>query len=139
MENLIITEKPDNYSGSTVPAIKSGSVITNEKGEFVVTQTLPTPVQKNIEAENLKFKDSTVNNSSESKHGFLPKLSGQAEEYLDGEGNWVKPPRGGQGFANIWWVESDETVTIGASYENVVSNMVIDGALVIDGRLTIGI
>lgn len=140
MDALVKTALPKkNYGDGLVPAIESGALISDEKGNFKASQTLPVPVQKNIEAENLKFKDSTTNNSTETKHGFLPKLSGEEDEYLNGEGEFVKPPRSGSGFANIYKIDASQTVTIGANYENVVSNMIIDGALVVDGRLTIGI
>lgn len=138
MDALVKTELPKkNYGSGLVPAIKSGVLISDANGEFETSQTLPVPVQKNIEAENLKFVDSTTNNSSETKHGFLPKLSGEDDEYLNGEGEFVKPPRSGSGFGNIWNVESGQTVTIGANYENVVSEMEVSGVLDIYGKLTI--
>jgi len=138
MDALVKTELPKkNYGSGLVPAIKSGVLISDANGEFETSQTLPVPVQKNIEAENLKFVDSTTNNSSETKHGFLPKLSGEDDEYLNGNGEFVKPPRSGSGFANIWWVKTGATVTIGEIYENVVSRMQVDGHLEIDGKLTI--
>lgn len=137
MENLIKTDNPKNYNGGTIPAIDNGVLITTDKGKFKSSQTLPDAVQENIEVEKISFEDSIVNNSTESKHGLLPKLSGEDTEYLNGAGEWVTPPRNGTGFGNIWNVESGQTVTIGANYENVVSGMVIDGSLVINGKLTI--
>lgn len=137
MENLIKTDNPKNYNGGTIPAIDNGVLITTDKGKFKTSQTLPDEVQENIDVEKISFSDSTVNNSSETKHGLLPKLSGEDDEFLNGNGEFVKPPRTGSGFGNIWNVESGQTVTIGANYENVVSRMVVDGILIIDGVLTI--
>lgn len=137
MENLIKTDNPKNYNGGTIPAINNGALITTDKGKFKSSQTLPDAVQENIEVEKISFEDSTVNNSSETKHGLLPKLSGDSTEYLNGEGEWTTPSRVGTGFGNIWNVPSGTVVTIGANYENVVSGMVIDGDLVINGKLTI--
>lgn len=137
MENLIKTDNPKNYNGGTIPAIDNGVLITTDKGKFKTSQTLPDEVQENIDVEKISFSDSTVNNSSETKHGLLPKLSGEDDEFLNGNGEFVKPPRTGSGFGNIWNVESGQTVTIGANYENVVSGMVIDGSLIIYGKLTI--
>ncbi len=138
MDALVKTELPKkNYGNGLVPAVESGVLISDEKGVFKTDQTLPVPVQKNIEAENLKFKDSTTNNSSETKHGFLPKLSGEGDEYLNGNGEFAKPPRSGSGFGNIWKVLSGETVVIGEVYENVVTTMQIYGTLQVYGKLTI--
>lgn len=137
MEALILTDNPKNYNGNTVEAKKNAALITTDKGEYEASQTLPDKVQNNIQVEKISFSDKTVNNSSIDKHGLLPKLSGESDEYLNGEGEFVKPPRSGSGFGNIWNVESGQVVTIGANYENVVSGMVIDGDLVINGKLTI--
>lgn len=46
---------------------------------------------------NLITSDITTNNSSVSKHGFLPKLSGSATQYLNGQGNWASVS-GGSGL-----------------------------------------
>jgi len=138
MDALVKTELPKkNYGSGLVPAIKSGALISDANGEFETSQTLPVPVQKNIEAENLKFADSTTNNSSETKHGYLPKLSGESGEFLNGEGEFVSPPRSGSGFGNIWWVKTGQTVTVGETYENIVSYLRLDGRLIIDGIQTI--
>lgn len=40
---------------------------------------------------DLAFTDITTNNSTISKHGFLPKLSGTATQFLNGEGNYATP------------------------------------------------
>lgn len=39
----------------------------------------------------LTFSDITTNNSTTLRHGFLPKLSGAASQYLDGSGSWSVP------------------------------------------------
>lgn len=44
---------------------------------------------------NLDFSDVTTNNASTSQHGFLPKLSGIATQYLNGVGSWTTPSGGG--------------------------------------------
>lgn len=41
--------------------------------------------------ENLVFSDVTTNNATTLVHGFLPKLSGSSNEFLDGTGNWSTP------------------------------------------------
>lgn len=122
---------------TVIPSRDNSVFIGGRGGKPSAEQTLPVPVQENIDIENVRISDSTVNNSTEGKHGLLPKLSGDNSTFLNGEGEFVSPPRTGSGFGNIWNVESGQTVTIGANYENVVSGMVIDGDLVINGKLTI--
>lgn len=137
MENLIKTDNPKNYNGGVIPAIDNGVLITTDKGKFKSSQVLPDAVQESIGVEKISFEDSTVNNADEDRHGLLPKLSGDVNEYLDGTGEWSNPSRSGNGgFANIYWVQSGRTVTIEEVRENVVSNMIIDGSLIVDGRLT---
>lgn len=46
-----------------------------------------------IEAD-MNLSDNTTNNASILRHGFLPKLSNSASQYLDGTGNWSTPPGG---------------------------------------------
>lgn len=137
MEALILTDNPKNYNGNTVEAKKNAALITTDKGEYEASQTLPDKVQNNIAVEKIAFSDKTTNNSSTSKHGLLPKLSGESDEYLNGDGEFVKPPRSGSGFGNIWWVKTGTVVTVGETYENVVTNMLVDGTLIVDGILTI--
>lgn len=44
---------------------------------------------------DISFSDITTNNASVTKHGFLPKLSGNVAQYLDGTGAWSTPAGGG--------------------------------------------
>lgn len=138
MAQLIQTTGSKPTDVQTVVPTKNNSVfITGANGRISGENTLPVPVQKNIDIENLRISDSVVNNSSETKHGLLPKLSGEDDEYLNGSGEFVKPPRSGSGFGNIWWVKTGTVVTVGETYENVVTNMLVDGTLIVDGILTI--
>jgi len=119
-----------------VPSQNDSVFITGANGRISGEKTLPVPVQKNIEAENLKFKDSTVNDSTTTKHGYLPKLTGDEEDVFTGVG-FQKLPRIGSGFGNIYYVPARETVTIGLYYENVVTTMQIYGSLQVYGKLTL--
>lgn len=40
------------------------------------------------------FTDNTTGNSAASQHGFLPKLSNNSAQFLNGQGNWVTPSAG---------------------------------------------
>ena len=138
MDALVKTELPKkNYGDGLVPAIADGALVTDSSGKFSASQTLPDKVQNNIAVEKISFSDKTTNNSSTGKHGLLTKLSGESDEFLNGAGEFVRPPKSGSGFGNIWWVKSGQTVTVGETYENVVTNMLVDGTLIVDGILTI--
>lgn len=138
MAQLIQTSGSKPTDVHTVVPTKNNSVfITGANGRISGEDALPVPVQKNIDIENVRISDSVVNNSSETKHGLLPKLSGDATEVLNGLGTWVNMPKVGTGFGNIWWVKTGTVVTVGETYENVVTNMLVDGTLIVDGILTI--
>lgn len=47
------------------------------------------------------FTDITTNNVSTTKHGFAPKGSGVATEYLNGNGTWSVPAGGGGGVSTV--------------------------------------
>lgn len=44
---------------------------------------------------NLSTSDITTNNATTSKHGFTPKLSGDSDTYLNGDGEWTTPAGSG--------------------------------------------
>ena len=50
-----------------------------------------------ISDATITLSDVTTNNSTTTRHGFLPKLSGSATQFLDGTGNWTTPAGGGGG------------------------------------------
>lgn len=39
----------------------------------------------------ITFTDNTTNNASSDEHGYLPKLSGDSDQYLNGDGQWTVP------------------------------------------------
>jgi len=51
--------------------------------------------------DEIYISDNTNNNATTSYHGFLPKLSGDSNTYLNGVGNWATPPTDG-----VWTVDS---------------------------------
>lgn len=48
---------------------------------------------------DLSLSDVTTNNATTSKHGFLPKLSGDTSHFLRGDGQWA-----GVNINNVWYV-----------------------------------
>lgn len=139
MESLLKTDNPSNYKGAVIPAQGNSVLITTDKDKFEVSQTLPDKVQNNIGIEKISFSDKTTNDATTLKHGLLPKLSGVATQFLNGLGAWAVPPSPTKSdyFGNIWWVKTGKTITIEDTRENVVSNMIVDGTLVVDGILTV--
>ena len=95
MEQILTTSDATGGGKHGVIPSQSDSVVANVNGRLLFTQTLPDKVQSNIAAEKTSFSDNTKNNATTSKHGFLPKLSGNDNEFLDGEGNWSIPKKGG--------------------------------------------
>jgi hypothetical protein len=44
-----------------------------------------------VGGEDLTLTNSAINNATETKHGFLPKLSGNSGDVLHGDGTWGPP------------------------------------------------
>lgn len=68
----------------------SGGTIVEPPGNVGPTTTGPA-VFPYVTDESLVTTDVTINNVSTGKHGFAPKLSGNATTFLDGLGNWTNP------------------------------------------------
>ena len=67
----------------------SGLFGTDYQGEPDIYQRIPQKIQKKISAENVYFRDKLTGNASIFKHGFFPKLSGIANQFLNGVGVWT--------------------------------------------------
>jgi hypothetical protein len=81
--------------------------------------------------------DITTNNATSDKHGFLPKLSGVASQYLNGEGNYATPA----GIISTYLSQSftsQTTVTVTHSFGAYPVVQVIDntGAVLIPLTIT---
>jgi hypothetical protein len=72
------------FFGLTAATQPTGNIV-NALGALGIVK-FPT-----IPESQLTFSDITTNNSSTLMHGFLPKLSGTATQYLGGDGNWTTP------------------------------------------------
>lgn len=60
-----------------------------------------TPSMEQVADADLATTDITTNNVSITKHGFAPKASNDATEYLDGTGDWSVPAGGGGGVSAV--------------------------------------
>lgn len=72
----------------------NGTNLTKESTNITVnwtTQDLSTDRTFTVTDANLSTSDITANNSTTSKHWFLPKLSWNASQFLNGQGNYATP------------------------------------------------
>lgn len=64
-----------------------------------------------LSGADLSMSDVTTNNASTAQHGFLPKLSGVATQYLDGTGAFSTPAGGGGGGVILHYEVMDYSST----------------------------
>ena len=68
----------------------------------------------------LSFSDVTTNNASASNHGFLPKLSGSATDFLKGDGTWGAATAGDSTIhISSWRLDGPTTSNLGNNYFTV--------------------
>ena len=85
------TTLPVGASTTVLPdAGAANEFVTGITSGGVITRAQPTEA-------NLSTSDVTTNNATTAKHGLLKKLSNNANEYMDGTGNWSTPAGGGGG------------------------------------------
>lgn len=77
---------------------------------------------------NLSFTDITTANATSSQHGLLPKLSGNAAEFLNGDGAWSTLPGGGDALTTN--PLSQFAATTSLELKGVISDETGSGALV---------
>jgi len=80
-----------------------------------------------ISADYLLLTDNTTNNATSSAHGFLPKLSNNAAQFLNGQGNFTTP----SGIANAYVAQafsSVSSVTVTHNFGGYPIVAVIDSA-----------
>lgn len=69
-------------------------ILVTGAGNYVSTsrtvngKSLITDITLYVDSSDFTFSDNTTNNASASKHGLLPKLSGNASDALRGDGTW---------------------------------------------------
>jgi hypothetical protein len=69
----------------------SDSRLSNSRAPTVHASTHSSGSTDPVSVENLVFNNLTTNDSSSTKHGLCPKLSGIATQYLNGNGAWTTP------------------------------------------------
>ena len=87
--------KQDNITltttGTSGAASLIGSTLNIPQYVGVVTSVQGLTGAVTVTDANLSTSDITTNNTSTAKHGFAPKLSNVATEYLNGQGAWSTP------------------------------------------------
>ena len=86
---LGLTDTPDTYSGQAGKAVVVNAGATALEFGTVASAT--------VTETELVLADVTADNATVALHGFLPKLSGVATEYINGVGAWSTPAGGGGG------------------------------------------
>lgn len=84
------------------------------------------PSSDTISSDYLLLTDVATNNASSLAHGFLPKLSDNAGQYLNGQGNWATP----SGIANAYVAQSFTSQTSVTVTHNFGGYPVVD---ILDG------
>lgn len=73
------------YEGSILNFVGAGVTATTQAGKAIIT--IPGGLTS-VNDTDVIFTDNTTNNASTAKHGYLPKLSGDANNVLLGTGAW---------------------------------------------------
>lgn len=68
--------------------------MAEERTQFDLLHNHDSINSQRVQEKNIGFADITNNNSSTTKHGYLPKLSGNASDFLNGQGDFT-PSSGG--------------------------------------------
>lgn len=102
-------------------AIKKPLVI----GSDGLVQQLQSSDTINVSDDSVVFTDITANNASSTKHGYLPKLSNNSSQFLNGQGNWTTP----SGIANAYIAQAftaQTSVTVTHNFGGYPAVQVID-------------
>jgi hypothetical protein len=88
---------------------------------------------------NISFSDITINNATTTKHGFLPKLSGNPAQFLNGEGDYSTIPASSTlaGYTEVSFTsQTSVTVTHNFGVKPVVNVLSNTGAVLIPLTIT---
>jgi hypothetical protein len=95
-EGPIGPEGPEGPQGEVGPEGPQGI-----PGTFGVHPHLDPATGGQLAESALLLTDVTTNDSTAARHGFLPKLSNVATQFLNGTGTWTAPAGGGDGTGDV--------------------------------------
>ena len=81
----------------------AGALAINDDSHSHTSTTLPATVTylgTAIDETEMSLSDITTLNSNTTRHGFLPKLSGTATEFVNGAGSWATPAGSGMQYTD---------------------------------------
>lgn len=142
--------KQNNYPSAILFNSGDGKLTLQRNGLGDISTNLDGRYLQSVSDAMITFSDITTGNASTNKHGFLPKLSGQSTQYLNGLGNWQTITSGNDvSFGSAAQIPFMNNVSTNFSYSNnltwndsllyiggnthVKSNLVVDGSLDING------
>lgn len=131
LDDTTVAAMVDTLGGAS--ASGSGGLARVTSATFV-TPLLGTPTSGTLTnctgytGVNLVLTDVTTNNATSAQHGFLPKLSNDAGQYLNGQGGWTTPS--GAGDALTTQPLSQFAATTSLQLKNTISDETGSGLLV---------
>ena len=122
-EHQDISGKQDKSTAVTHTA--STAVGSESKGVYVNADGVATPMKYSVNKDvpsDAVFTDTTYSESTTSKAGLMPALSGNSEQYLNGNGEWVTPASSGGGTPSVYQQKITKT-TAKTPFELTQSNV----------------
>ena len=98
-----ISGKQDKSTAVTHTA--STAVGSESKGVYVNADGVATPMKYSVNKDvpsDAVFTDTTYSEVTISKAGLIPALSGNSEQYLNGNGEWTTPPSSSSGTPSVY-------------------------------------
>lgn len=86
------------------------------------------PEWSNIDEGDIVLSDNSTNNTSAVKHGFAPKLSAVATQFLDGQGNWSTPTGGTPSSYSLTTFTDELAVNVIHNFGSYPNIQIIDNA-----------
>ena len=110
------------------------TVMLGQSTRAFLTNTVPSSYQR-VRDLDLSMSGSTTNNATTNRHGFLPTLSNEAGEFLNGLGQWVVPAGTAGTVTNTGTLTAGKAI-IGNGGVNIIVSSATGVAHLLAGTLT---